>query len=83
MTARVAALDGDRAGAQEALVDAVAAGWRQPWTQYDPLLSDIMGDPVAQQAVQKLTQDLAAQRTKLEVLAQRWGYLDALSATPQ
>ncbi len=83
MTARVAALDGDRAVAAKALVEAVEAGWRQPWTRYDPLLADIMGEPAAKQALQKLSQSLDSQRTALDKLARRWGYIDAAStATP-
>lgn len=75
MSARVAALEGNTAEARKAFVEAVATGWRQAWTAYDPLLAGIMREPAVKQALQTLTGDLARQKSLVAEKARLWGYL--------
>jgi TolB-like protein/tetratricopeptide (TPR) repeat protein len=75
MMARVAALEGNPVAARENFTAAVAAGWLQPWTANDPLLSDIMAEADVQQALQAVTGELSRQQAVLAVQAERWGYL--------
>ncbi len=66
LSARVAVLDGDLARAREALIDAVARGWRQPWTAQDPLLAPIIAAPQVQEALQRIANELAREKAALE-----------------
>ncbi|MCC5867296.1 MAG: tetratricopeptide repeat protein [Gammaproteobacteria bacterium] len=79
LRARVAALDDDVDSARNAFVEAVALGWRQPWTARDPLLSTVFEQPEAARALTTIDEDLAAQRQGLAARARQWGYAGSVT----
>jgi TolB-like protein/Tfp pilus assembly protein PilF len=63
---RIAALTGDNELAISRLTKAIAQGWREWWTQFDPLLQSLRELPEFQAQLDIIEQDLAQQ--KIEAL---------------
>lgn len=68
LEARIYALQGNDDGAMRALQNAIAKGWREWWTEHDPLLSTLRGRQDYQASMQRIRDDLARQRSEAEAL---------------
>ncbi len=68
LSARIAALNGDNSLAIEQLDKAVKKGWREWWTDKDPLFTRLKDNPEFQHISQQISQDLALQRAKAKEL---------------
>jgi TolB-like protein/Tfp pilus assembly protein PilF len=64
LDARISALKGDTQRALASLTEAVDKGWREWWTESDPLLQSLHGNPDYQAAVEFIRTDLARQRAE-------------------
>jgi TolB-like protein/Tfp pilus assembly protein PilF len=64
LSARISALSGDTQRALSSLADAVDKGWREWWTENDPLLQPLHGEPEYRAATEFIRADLERQRTE-------------------
>ena len=68
LAARIAALNEDADAALEALSAAIDKGWREWWTEHDPLLEGLRGRPAYQSRIDFIRADLDRQRTEARKL---------------
>ncbi|MGO4893672.1 tetratricopeptide repeat protein [Flavobacterium sp. W21_SRS_FM6] len=68
LAARIFALEGKSVEALEALSEAINKGWREWWTQYDPLLESLRGMDEYQIQIKIIDDDLARQRQEAKRL---------------
>jgi hypothetical protein len=68
LDARISALRGDEERALDALSDAIDTGWREWWTEYDPLLEGIRSEAGYRSAVDFIATDLKRQKAEAEKL---------------
>jgi TolB-like protein/lipopolysaccharide biosynthesis regulator YciM len=64
LAARIYALNSQPKEAINALEKALDIGWREYWTQYDPLLASLTKDPEFQKLLEFLDKDLARQKAE-------------------
>jgi TolB-like protein/tetratricopeptide (TPR) repeat protein len=68
LSTRIYALEGKPEDAIKALSAAINKGWREWWTQYDPLLASLQNEPEFQTLIAFLEQDLTQQRSEAQKL---------------
>ena len=68
LAARIYALEGKSVEAIEALTEAIKKGWREWWTQYDPLLENLRGIDQYQIQIKFIDDELTRQRQEAKSL---------------
>jgi len=68
LSARIHALEGRNQDAQDALDSAIQNGWREWWTEDDPLLEGLQGSPEFTASIAYIRSDLARQKAQAQTL---------------